>query len=289
MQAHAVATPAPVNHAALHLSKALQKPPEFDGKDRKACTTFLSHLNLYINGSPSLFPNDAAKITFAASYLRGRAFSWFEPYLLQPESLVTTNWQTFTTELVNHLGDPDRLGTITRELQTLRQTSSASDYSSRFYQLSSHLSWNDDALRDQFYTGLKATVKDALAMTSADYTTLKELSDVAIKIDNRLYQRKLESKDTRSPPAAPTRASTTFSRPSGNNVSPGPAPMDLDGTKSKKFKPLTQEERARRIRENLCIYCGGSGHRVLNCPLKGQRINAAISQDSSIEFDQPKN
>ena len=143
--------PAPVsNGTALaiqrDLGKAFQKPPEFDGKDRKACASFVSYLNLYIGGNRILFADERSKVMLAASYLRGRAFTWFEPYLLSPDSPIFADFTTFTDELTRNLGDPDRNRTLTKDLQNLRQTGAASDYSSRFYQISSYLSWNDEAL-----------------------------------------------------------------------------------------------------------------------------------------------
>jgi hypothetical protein len=204
---------------SLSFGKSLRKPPEYDGKDRKACATFLSHLNLYISGNPTLFPNDAAKVTFAASYLRDRAFSWFEPYLLDKKAPIRYDFDLFTKELLKNLGDPDRIRTLTRDLQTLTQSGSASDYTARFYQISSYLSWNDNALRDQYYTGLKPAVKDALAYSNSDPDTLKELSDLAIRLDNRLFERRIETRKTNDKREHRTGTSTPRYNQSSNSTS----------------------------------------------------------------------
>ena len=42
---------------------------------------------------------------------------------------------------------------------------------------------------------------------------------------------------------------------------------------------LTEEEKERRRRNNLCLYCGGSGHMVRNCPAK-LRVAAVGTQSS---------
>ena len=42
-------------------------------------------------------------------------------------------------------------------------------------------------------------------------------------------------------------------------------PMQVDAVR---FKPLTNDEKEHHHRNNLCLYCGGSGHMVRNCPLK---------------------
>jgi hypothetical protein len=41
---------------------------------------------------------------------------------------------------------------------------------------------------------------------------------------------------------------------------------------------LTQEERDRRVRDNLCIYCGEAGHRKDNCPKRGQPSGPSLHQ-----------
>jgi hypothetical protein len=42
-------------------------------------------------------------------------------------------------------------------------------------------------------------------------------------------------------------------------------------------KKLTNEERARRLREKLCLYCGGQGHTVTNCPNSKRKTIAATT------------
>ena len=44
-----------------------------------------------------------------------------------------------------------------------------------------------------------------------------------------------------------------------------PEPMQINASRIKK---LTPEEKERRRREDLCMYCGGKGHRAHNCPTK---------------------
>ena len=48
-----------------------------------------------------------------------------------------------------------------------------------------------------------------------------------------------------------------------------------------------QQERQRRIDKNLCLFCGGSGHRTDNCPVKAVRGRAAIAESSSAPVSTP--
>lgn len=278
-------------------NKHLNKPPEYDGKDKKFCSTFISHLNLYISANPNLFPSDSDKVTFAASYLRGQAFAWFGPHLLRQDDPLLNDYAAFTDELSRNLGDPDRERTMTTQLQSLTQVGSASSYSSTFFKLAAFLNWNDDALRAQLYTGLKPDVKDALALSNVDPATVQDLSALAIRLDNRLHERRQENK-TRTPGfrSNQNNLSRNFSRPNtGSTTSSGPRPMDIDATKTERFKPLTNDERQRRMKNNLCFYCGKPGHRVDACPEKPRkssgRIQATLTPTSKIEFkesEEPK-
>ena len=72
-----------VAHMPSGLGKALNKPSEYDGKDRNACTTFISQLKLYIHGNPLLFVNESAKVLFATTYLKHKAFAWMEPRIMK--------------------------------------------------------------------------------------------------------------------------------------------------------------------------------------------------------------
>ena len=100
---------------------------------------------------------------------------------------------------------------------------------------------------------------------------------LAIKIDNRLFQRRRENqrqKQKHNPVQTQSNSrnvTTSFTRrtetpsPSSTTVSSsnnGVQPMVLDVA----TKKLTPEERSRRIREHLCMYCGAQGHIAGNCP-----------------------
>jgi hypothetical protein len=256
--------------AAKALSKALQKPPTYDRKNRKEAQTFIAHLKHYINGNPETFLTDDAKITFAVSYLRDAAFKWVEPHLLKGSSPLLHDFQLFLDELLRNLGDPDRTRTLTKELQALKQVGSAAHYTSQFYQVSSFLGWNDEALRGQYYTGLKPEVKDALAYASEDPQTLKDLSDLAIKLDNRLYDRRMNKSGPNNRHQGPQQTrEATLQAPQAPTSDP--TPMDLDSTATlRKFKPLTDAEKRYRQENHLCLYCGNKGHKANQCPAKAQ-------------------
>jgi ferredoxin len=266
----------------------LSRPPDFDGKDADVCETFLAQCRQYIDACPAtVFPTDDTKIDFVMSHLKGSAFDWVKPYLADRHnktaaSPIFDNFSAFCDALLDNKGDPDRINTATAKLQALRQKGSTSQYATDFFQLSAPLGWNNQALKAQFLLGLRADVKDQLALRDEVPDEIKDLATVAIRLDNRLFARKKENQSSsragafRAPTGYPTTPvarvpSASFSvsapRAAPPAVASGPVPMDIDGT-VRRFKPLTPQERQQRIANNLCLYCGNPGHRVNACPAK---------------------
>ncbi|KAL0185404.1 hypothetical protein M9458_021101, partial [Cirrhinus mrigala] len=123
-------------------------------------------------------------------------------------------------------------------------------------------SWNKSALYDAFYQGLCSRLKDILATIDLP-KSLDELIDLVIRLDRRYKERQQEriheSRQTtrtlhhwNSPVSVRAKENTYLS----NKSSDFPEPMQLGRG------GLSKEERERRFKENLCLYCGGSGHRV---------------------------
>jgi hypothetical protein len=49
--------------------------------------------------------------------------------------------------------------------------------------------------------------------------------------------------------------------------------MNLSVTRSRYRPSLTKEEKARRIAQGLCLYCGGVGHLAGDCPNENKKRN----------------
>lgn len=247
---------------------------EYFSGERHKLTNFLSQCKLKFVGQKSKFQTETAKIMYAGSRLRGFAYTWFEP-ILDSESGIPkpemTSFKAFSDSLTAMYGNPDKQATAERQISECRQLNSAAAYAADFRRLQAIISWNDAALRHQFYSGLKDNVKDKLAESERP-DNLDELITLAIRIDNRLHERKLE-KYVRSNTSASTKPSL-HTTPSAPPPPTTPAwkpsalatqPMELDSSRSR-FRKLTEEEKKRRRAQNLCLYCGKSGHSTNDCP-----------------------
>jgi hypothetical protein len=122
------------------------------------------------------------------------------------------------------------------------------------------LSDYDQRLR--FYDGLSDEIKDRL-MNMPEATTLTTLADQAIQAELRLHARRPHTAGRRQPwSASPSPAAP---------MSPSPLTGDAMEIDHVRRAPLTADEKDRRRRENLCLYCGTAGHLVENCTARPGR------------------
>ncbi|KAH9268690.1 hypothetical protein BASA83_009170 [Batrachochytrium salamandrivorans] len=116
-----------------------------------------------------------------------------------------------------------------------------------FHQLTADLDWNDSALRAQFYFGL--SYESRMPWSTSILLPLFPWQSKAIKVDNRLYERRLERTEDfqhfleptprRPPPPSPM-------------VVPPPRSNDMDIDFARRG-PLTSEERQQRMSRGLCL------------------------------------
>jgi len=301
--------------------------PNFDGS-RKELLPFLTKCRLKFAGQASQFKSEKSKVLYAGARLTGPAFSWFlplannwdtsDPDATPPSEL--TSFKTFSDALTTLYGDPNLAATADREIRRLRQLTSVAEYSAKFEQHKQYLGWNDIALRDQYYTGLKDEIKDEI-VRSPRPETLDELKKLATRLDSRLQERYLEKRqpsghsqpsiNSRPPPpfakTAASTSSTTSSRtvsfaskaalPPPPSTSQGPPSTALktpaftaDGTVPMEIGAsgawqLTVAEKQRRKRYNLCDYCGDAKHDVLNCPLRPARQAPRFNRQAVMTYE----
>ena len=262
-------------------------PDTFNGQ-RAKLESFITQVKLAIELQPRKFQSERTKVMYMASFLRDTALQWFQPLLGQdPTPTVLTTFPLFIEGLRTNFGDPDRKATAERKLYELRQRGSAAEYLTQFQQHSTLLDWDDSAKASKFYHGLKDSIKDELARIGRP-NNWDELTQAAIRIDNRLFERAIERGTTPStirpssaPPArtftprtttpstfTPSRTTTPFQRST-------PPPQQRRENHLQRNGKLTPEEYKRRQDAGHCVYCGDTTHKVDKCPLSKPRPTPA--------------
>ena len=220
---------------------------------------------------------------------------WFEPYLKLLENrhpnLLLNNWDRFEQQLFTLFGDPNEVCNTEFELNSLsmKETGKASTYISQFRVLQSQVEWNDAAFAFHFRKGLPSRITDHLAISGQRLSTLQQLIDRTIELDN-CYHDKVQSKKTDHPQQHKADDPSKTSSKSSNLAKSTSKPSTSSTSKPKsQYKPeysnvlnkdggLNQDERARREKEGLCMYCGGK-HQLETCAKKIAREAAKLSKN----------
>ncbi|KAF6805928.1 reverse transcriptase domain protein [Colletotrichum sojae] len=269
-------------HAQLNANRApagprakYPEPEPYDGTPgllQGFLTRTCAYLRYYVNS----FPTEADKVHYAASFLKKDAFAWFEPTMRDhlenthnnqddETQAIFSNYDEFEKRLKSTFGNPDEERIAERKLMNLTQKGSASKDGSEFRQITSKLEWGDEALIAKFYQGLKEDVKDELARTDRP-DELHLFIDMAVKIDNRLYERRLERKGHQP---WTHKKSTTGRKYTPITTATGyhSGPMDLSAAirgndnKTRNFKTY----RGNKPWSNECFNCNKPGHIARNC------------------------
>jgi len=291
----------------------VREPDTFDGTDPKKLQTFLVQCELCFQDRAKAFRLDRAKVTFAQSYLKGMTLEWFEPDLLNSSDLADCprwmdSWVHFVAELQSTFGPHDPIADAEHQLEHLRMKDAhrVTWYIVDFNRLASQVQdYGDSALRRLFYSGLPDRLKDEIARVGKPLT-LHGLRALCQEIDARYWERKDEiSRMTKTQStSSPTKPSNSggnssnsgqekskagnssssvsgSSKTTSNQSTTGSRP-DLTNKLGKDGK-LTADERKRRLDNNLCMFCGGTGHFTDNCPKKTKKAKAraaAIAAES---------
>ena len=258
----------------------LSPPQSYNGKDG-GIQGFLTQARAYLRFYNGTIITEPDKILCVAGFLREDALDWFEPTMRdylnnepkdhEPDTKkVFADYDEFERRLKATFGNPDEVRTAERQLMQLRQRGSAAKFASEFKQVASKTEWSDDdALMTIFYAGLREDVKDEVSKEDRpdDFDTYVER---IVKIDNRLYERRLEKKGpNQAKHSTWARPRANMGRPLGNrsnnrnkdwrtHTSYGhhSGPMDLDATQRRSPKDKTNVK---------CYNCDRMGHYANEC------------------------
>lgn len=174
-------------------------------------------------------------------------------------------------------GEADTREAARRRIKAMTQTGTVSEYWTKFQSDMNALKWDNQALYDEFYDGLSPEIRKGLASILDKPTDIREFAQLCVRLDNEM--RADQSRNTKFSKRSTEKSQvtqaweprTTWRAPiTTTQELPPPDPMDLDAGQRRRYGPLSEAEKARRRRQNLCLYCGKPGHVAMNCPISGK-------------------
>ncbi len=234
----------------------INNPPCYAGEPTE-CRAFLTQCEVVFSLQPQTYAGDPARIAFVLSLLTGRAREWGTS-AWEARTSCCGRYELFKEEMIK-IFDRSVFGReASRLLTTLHQgRRSVADFAIEFRTLATTCEWNEPALVARFLEGLNMDLKEEIYARGPP-AQLDQLIELGIRLDRCFEQRRR----VRGPVSRPLETLTpaVVSSP----LCSDPEPMQRGGVH------ISAEERERRIRSRLCLYCGANGHFAASCPLKGQ-------------------
>jgi len=266
------APPAP--HQPEDRGQKFPDSPDFSGSDRTQLRGWIAPLRMVIRHTPSRFPDEQAKMRHAFNRLSGIALKQILPHVRDNGEIGLEDLSALIQLLEAAFGDPDRVATAERNMKEIKQKNREfSLYYAEFQVIAADLDWNPSALRNALRSGLSEEMKDSFIHTDMP-DELPAFVTLCQKRDNQTRQRKAEkaaqhkwttSAGSPSAPRAPVPPRAPEVAPAGTVAGyTGPAPMDLSAGR----RGISDEDRAKRLADGRCLYCGGFNHRAVDCAVR---------------------
>ncbi len=234
------------NHPPPPVSPHLAFPERFNG-DSTMCKGFLLQCSLFVTQQPALActPMTPARLHLFARYSPDRALDWVTA-VWRGDGSAFPSFDFFLQRFKEVFDHPAGGRGAGEQLLALSQgRTTAAEYALAFRTLAAQTTWVEDTHKLLFRRGLNMELQAELACRN-EGRNLSDFIELTIQIDNLIRSRRFP----RSPSFNP-------SPPVSN-----PEPMQIG------YTHLSSEERERRVRLHLCMYCGQAGHLRSSCPVR---------------------
>jgi len=291
-------------------------PSAFNGRRRKHLRTWIGENEICFRTSPNLYRSEISKVMFAGSFLEGDAKSWFTDYFQDPDGVPAfmEDWTLFVAMMHHNFGLEDELGAAEEDLRRLvfADSDHATYFTGRFRAIVSNLqgTCSDRTLRNTYAGKLPKRILDRFESAGVELPIDFEALVARVEKFDRAYWSAIELRRATQPTPRSTISTDRPQKTAGevapkttpqpppnprslrNPLTPKPALADVPLTKEGK---LTDAERQRRYDTGACVYCGGAGHIVKDCPKRnpmqaraGMLSQSAIRPESAAEAETPR-
>lgn len=270
----------------------INPPQEFSGA-KGTMERFRMQCLLAIEMSGNKLSSDRKQVLYVVSFLRGPAYEWIHPhfkdFLQNSEKSqkeftrkIFKDYASLFDEMEEVFDNGDEALEADRDIRALRQRTSVAQYRAEFQIIAAKLDWNDDALASEFYRGLKDKVREEITLRNDRPSNLKDLSELAIKIDNRIFELQLEKRGSYAHGNGANRKAKR-NVPDWNDNYYGLQKMQIDATNGKpgsnnkgpkkgqnNKRPQPQTKGTADKSNVECYGCGKKGHYKNECKARKQ-------------------
>jgi hypothetical protein len=264
--------PAPSTQKQMATStKSLGSPPEpFDGSSHMA-DAFWTNLATYYYLNNALYSSESLKIASALSHFKlgTPAGEWArdrQQLAMKRSPPDFGTWADFQKAYKDHFIPVETELSSTQKMHNLKMNNRPfTDWYQDWIVHANRSGANDATKMYAFRQNLPSALHNKIMAVHPAPTTLARLVELSKEFDQiwRMYNQPGLTNRRRPNTRTTELESSDPSTINATNYSPH----------SQKMKRLTQEEKDRRRRENLCSYCGKPGHWHADCRTKPQNRN----------------
>ncbi|KAF8748780.1 hypothetical protein RHS01_10603 [Rhizoctonia solani] len=231
--------------------------PLTQGPAGRKATQWLDRMMLWVALHRDQFNEEEQMVVWILYHMTDKAADWALPIIgmiIKGKGNPPTTIQALTAKFKEAFANPDAKRAASRKIAALTQTTTTSEYVTKFRNLMAELDWNTKAYIAQFTRGLHWKVKELLlTKDNIPDNDLEAIFAALVKIDNTCWENE-ENRPKKAPAKSPVTATTSTTTTTQRvRLSEDP-------------NYVTPEERDRRRASGLCVKCGQKGHGIKQCP-----------------------
>ncbi|THV06361.1 hypothetical protein K435DRAFT_849156 [Dendrothele bispora CBS 962.96] len=271
----------------------IRKPTAFDGSNRELWRPFLSDCYRMFSAKPTIYSAEQSRVTYASSWFTGAAARYYQNQVEQEMENglwipALHEWSIFVKEFGCLFGLHDEVLHAQSSLDKVIQQfgESFADFIVRFEDAALKTLYNDPAKRWRLLLQIRKDLRDRLTLVGRIPETFDEVVRRLLDIDGAReafretglalpgsfnpYRRQNQNTTPINQTSNNANSGTNYNRmrttaPSqGNSTKEATAKAAQTESQVVTFR-ISREERDRRMREGLCIRCGGKGHFGKEC------------------------
>ena len=238
---------------------------------------FLNVINIRFMLQLNEYTLNHNKVLTVLEHLEGQVRTWALSISQFKRSDLISDWELFLKQFIWAFQDWHTQKRLIQKLQALKQIISMFNYVINFEALCNRVNWPIDVWADQFYQGLKESIKNTITYFSvslSDYEKLKEqaqwMNQWIMRCNAEALTWAMTSHLSNCASAASAVYTSALSRSAVASaacasVSDPSAPWSLYAAFFSLHDPLTDNEKAYHRAHHLCLYCSKSEHIVNIC------------------------